>query len=210
MLSAISSPTAPGQVGQALPRQGSAQLSTSMEGLGLGRAPRPLQGGSAGGAPLSLSGAPLPKRNSLPPLRGMPMSGGGADALGSPTGAGAAAQATGAGGMHAGLSGSSLAPLDAASRAGSCGGLSTLAPCETGAAGAQDSVLSPTEGAGLSGQPSGRIRQSFGHGRGHAAVSSGAESTAFAQLESVCRTQVELYRYLTWLTLQGGNQQGVF
>lgn len=199
MLSAIGSPTAP-----ALPRQGSAQLSTSMEGLGLPHAPKQLQGGSASGVPLSLSGAPLPKRNSLPPLRVMPsMLGGGADALGSPTGAAAAAQATGASGMHASLSGSSLAPLDAASRAGSCGGLSALVPGETAAGGAQASVLSPTEGLGLLGQPNGRIRQSFGHGQGQAAVSTGADSTAFEHLETVCKAQVELYRWVVWFELQG-------
>jgi hypothetical protein len=167
---------------------GSLPLAASSEGLGAYR-----QQSLSGAPSLSALGA---KRNSLPPLRGMPsMSGAGVGAellLASPT-------AAAAGGMPAtGLSCTSLTSLGPASRTGSHGGgLSTLAhsaettPAHVPAT-VQPGVLSPTEGGmRLSRQCSGGMRQSFGRGHGVAAPGVAPFSP---QLESVCRAQVELYR----------------
>lgn len=154
---------------------------------------------------LPLTGALLPKRNSLPPLRCTP--GVACEPVVSPNSAPAAAAAACAdGGDPAGLQLSSLrlTPLGPASRSVSGSGLSTVtqpsvAGCGTSGPAAsttQPSAVSPTEGrVAFATQQSGRLqpRPSFGHGLGPAADSHAA-AEACLRLESVCKTQVELYR----------------
>jgi hypothetical protein len=204
ILSPIGSPSS--QTAGALHAQGSAQLNASFDSLKLHHALKQQPGlaGTASSGPLS--GPPLAKRNSLPPLRSMTsVSVGGADPLTSPSAAAASAfgATPGAGGLTASMSGSSLAPLGAGSRAGSCAGLSTvpqsgMATAGAAAAAALPAVMSPTEVPALLRQQSGRLRQSVGQGRGAAAAGPGADSSAFSHLEAVCRAQIELYRCAPW------------
>lgn len=177
--------------------QGSAQVTTS-EAFGHSHAHKQQQQQTAAGpAALSLSGTPLAKHNSLAPLRGM-SAGGSAELMPStssaagslaPAGPDPAAQA----GLATSMSSSSLAPLSAGSRAGSC----SMVLCDTFAApgAGQPAVMPPADKMGLFRQHSGCMHQSFGHGRG-AAAAGGTDSTAFHQLQAVCKARVELYRYV--------------
>jgi hypothetical protein len=178
LLSPVGSPSA----AAALQRQGSGQAHTHRQQSMAVAVP----------AALSLSGAPLAKHNSLPPLRGM--SGGGcAEVMPSASAsAGSLApgpESAGQAGMATSMSSSSLAPLGAGSRSGSC------SMVHRDSLAGQPAVTPPTVKAGLFRQHSGCMCQSFGQGRG-AAAAGGPDSAAFCQLQAVCNAQVELYRYV--------------
>lgn len=74
--------------------------------------------------------------------------------------------------------------------------------CDTFAApgAGQPAVMPPADKMGLFRQHSGCMRQSFGQGRG-AAAAGGTDSTAFYQLQAVCKARVELYRSAVYAAL---------
>ena len=164
----------------------------------------------SGPVPLApLSATPLPKRNSLPPLRAMPSLPGGSEPGISP-GAGPAATSAAGGPLAAagpgltGLSGCGSGTLGPGSRSGSCSSISM--PAHNDSAGlmqpggsSMQALPSMPEPRGLLGQHSGVLRHSFGRGLAPM-VSPATADGAAPLLSTVCRAQIQLYRWVQCCT----------
>lgn len=159
------------------------------------------------GSVAALSCAPLAKRNSLPPLRGMPALPASSEPLINPVASAATTPCAGAVSGCGFQGSSSFIALGGRAKSTSCSALNlpaqldVRADAQPQASCQQSPVQSPTESTWLSRQHSVSLRhQSIvgGQGLGPAAAActlpAAREGTGLALLSSVCTAQMQLYR----------------